>query len=69
LIKNIINEKSFDLFMTSRNMNILENVLQRSVYGWLRLATKVANRSEPIVQQRGFSEGKSEAKNYTRCCT
>ena len=28
------------------------------VYGFVVLSAKIANRSEPIVQQRGFSERK-----------
>ena len=33
------------------------------------LGTKIAKENKPKVQQQGFSRGKTEAMNYTRCCT
>jgi len=39
------------------------------VHGFVALSTKLVNKQKPIVQQQRFSEGKSEAMNYTRCCT
>ena len=49
--------------------NVFCNLAKVFVYGFFALSTKLAKRSEAIVQQQKFSKGKSDAMNYTCCCT
>ena len=43
------------------------NNAQRIRAWFAAIETKIAIKEKPIIQQFGFSEGKSEVMNYTRC--